>query len=245
MSQAASTDQKIVQEDKRKEYKDRIVIRSYSSMILLIPSFITALVCGIIQLILNRARALPLDEQLNGHMSIIGVIFFVIFVLNIFLIAFDFCRIQTILLVVVFVATSAILLLVNAYTDFITRLILPFIPEIRIWLSTDLYFLFALLFGLILLFTWVGTFFNYYVIDGNELIHRQGWGAGVERYHAANMRVTKEVPDLIEALFFRSATLILNPAGVDRALVLKNVLFANKKLAVMNEILSRLKVDID
>lgn len=241
MSQITTIEKKVVSEDEEKEYADRMVIRSFSSMILLIPSFLTVLICGIIQLIFNRIRGLDFD----GHMSVLGIIFFSIFTLNLFIIAFDFNRARTILMVVAFIAIGATILLVNAYTDFITEYILPFIPEIRLWMSTQFYFAFAFILGLILFFTWIGTFFNYYVIEGNELIHHKGWGAGDDHYPATNMKVSKEFPDLIELLFFRAGTLVLSPPRTERSLVLTNVFFVNKKVDEMNEILSRLKVDVD
>ena len=231
-----------------REYVDRMVIRSYSSMILLIPSFITALVCGITQLLLNRFSEIPIVDRLTneGHMNIIGIVFFVIFALNLILVAFDFNRARTIIIVVAIIAIIAILLLVNAYTGFLSG---PSpgegLPDMSVYFSSQVYFGIAILLFFILFFTWLGSMFNYYVVEGNELLHHKGFGGGVERYPATNMSVVKEYPDIIEFLIFRSGTLILTPPRSDRAMVLKNVIGINKKVKLMNEILSRLKVDID
>lgn len=249
--QTVYVDRNIDQEDDdEKEYKDRMIIRSYSSMILFIPSFITALVCGIVQMSLDLTRPLPYDYDAissgSGYGNIIGIVFLVIFSLNLILVAFDFNKARTIIIAILIVAVVAIILLVNAYTGFLTSgggggsSI-----EISIYLSFWVYYIIAALLLFILAFTILGAVFNYYIVEGNELIHQKGFGSGVERWPATNMSVVKEFPDLIELLIFRSGTLILTPPRSERAIVLKNVFRITHKVKEMNEILSRLKVDIN
>ncbi len=237
------------QEDSEdKEYKDRMVIRSYSSMILFIPSFIAALTCGITQMLLNRYRDVPLEDAVrsSGYMDVIGIIFLVIFSLNLILIAFDFSRARTIIIIVLIIAIIAILLLVNAYTGFLSGGD-PGAEQrpMRIYFSTQVYLGLAALLLFIISFTLLGSLFNYYVVEGNELLHYRGIGGGVERYPATNMSIVKEYPDIIEFLFFRSGTLILTPPRATRSIIMKNVIGIDKKERTMNEILARLKVDID
>ncbi|NHJ03811.1 MAG: hypothetical protein EAX90_03240 [Candidatus Heimdallarchaeota archaeon] len=244
----AITSKHIQEDSDEKEYKDRIIIRSYSSMILLIPSLITALVCGLVQMLMNRYTTIPLDDrtQGSGYMNIIGIVFFIIFILNIILIAFDFNRARTIIIIVLIIAIIAILLLVNAYTGFLSGAgDGGGLPTMRIYFSSQVYFGLATLMFFIILFTWFGSLFNYYAVEGNELLHHKGIGGGVERYPAADMSVIKEYPDIIEYLIFRSGTLVLTPPRTDRAIILKNVIGINKKVDQMNEILSRLKVDVN
>jgi len=239
--------QKPQEDEEDKEYKDRMVIRSFSSMILFTPTLIVTLILGLTQMILNDRRGgiANIANTVNtGYMNIIGVIFFTILTLNFVLVAFDFDRMLTIIMVILAIAIIAIVLLVNVYTGFIQKIIANF-PDVKIYLSTQFYILFAILLFIIIMFTWVRTLFNYYVIEGNELIHHKGLGAGVERYPATNMSVKKEYPDLIEHLIFRSGTLVLAPPKAERAIVLRNVIGIDKKVRSMNEILSRMKVDID
>ena len=240
-------EKKMVQEDKdEKEYKDRMVIRSYSSMILFIPSFIMSLVLGITQIIMDARTVVPFEDRItgSGYMNIMGVIFLITFALNLILIAFDFNRARTVIIVLLIIVLAAALLLVNAYTGFLSGGVSgP--SNMSIYFSSHVYFGVAALLFFILLFTFLGSLFNYYVIEGNELLHHKGLGGGVERYPATNMSVVKEFPDLVELLIFRSGTLILTPARATRSIVLRNVIGVNKKIRNMNEILSRLKVDIN
>ncbi len=240
-------EKKMDKEDKdEKEYKDRMIIRSYSSMILFIPSLFAALICGTVQIVLNHVRGIPLTEVVEdaGYMNIIGTIFFIIFSLNLILIAFDFNRARTIIIIVLIIATIAILLLVNAYTGFLTGGGTTNI-KMRIYFSSQVYFGIAALLLVIILFTWIGAMFNYYIIEGNELLHHKGIGGGVERYPASDMTIAKEFPDIIELLIFRSGTLILTPPRSERSIILTNVIGINRKVREMHEILARLKVDID
>lgn len=244
-------ERKAEQEDPEdKEYKDRMVIRSFSPMIMLIPLFVMSFTCFLTQMLLNDRRILT-DADLfyyttnpRSYMNILGLIFVILFVLNIILIAFDFNRASTIIIIVAIIAVIAILLLVNVYTGFIQKVIANF-PTIKFHMSTQMYFGMTILFFFILIFTWLRTVFNYYIIEGNELIHHRGLGGGTERYPATNMSVVKEFPDVIEMLIFRSGTLVLTPPKAERAIVLKNVIGITKKVKEMNEILARLKVDID
>jgi len=241
-------EKKMVQEDKdEKEYKDRMIIRSYSSMILLIPSFIMTLVLGITQIIMDARTVIPFEDRItgSGYMSVMGIIFLITFSLNLILIAFDFNRARTVIIVLLLIVIAAALLLVNAYTGFLSGGSGGTGLAVSIYFSSQVYFAFAVLFFFILLFTFLGSLFNYYVIEGNELLHHKGIGGGVERFPANNMSVVKEFPDLVELLIFRSGTLVLTPPRSERSMVLKNVIGINKKVRQMNEILSRLKVDIN
>ncbi len=236
------------EDDAEKQYKDRMIIRSYSSMILFIPSFITALICGIVQMSLDLTITTMTYEDIStgsGYGNIIGIVFLVVFSLNLILIAFDFNRATTIILSILFVALIAVLLLVNAYTGFLTSGGGGTGIVMSLYLSYWVYYIITALLLFIIGFTMLGPIFNYYIIEGNELIHHKGFGGGIERYPAAEMSIVKEFPDLIELLIFRSGTLILTPIRTNRAIVLKNVFRINKKVNDMNEILSRLKVDIN
>ena len=114
-----------------------------------------------------------------------------------------------------------------------------------IYFSYWVYYIIAALLLFILVFTLLSALFNYYIVEGNELLHHKGFGGGIERFPASDMSIVKEFPDLIELLIFRSGTLVLTPIRSNRAIVLKNVMRINKKVDDMYEILSRVKVDIN
>lgn len=236
-------DEKGAEDDPEEEYIDRVKIRSYSSMILFFPSFIVSLTLGITQLLLNRYRDIPFEDILvgPGYMDIIGIIFMIFFSLNLILIAFDFNRARSIIIALLIIILLGSFFLLNAFLGFLENIQLT----MRVYLSTQVYFALAILLFLILIITVIAANTNYYIVEGNELLHRKGILGGIERYPATNMSIVKEYPDIIEWAFFRFGTLILTPPRATKSIILKNVPGIDKKEKAINEILSRLKVDIN
>jgi len=236
-------DEKGAEDEPEEEYLDRVKIRSYSSMILFFPSFIVSLTLGITQLLLNRYRVLPLEDIVvgPGYMDIIGIIFMIFFSLNLILIAFDFNRARSIIIALLIIIVLGGFFLLNAFFGFLENIQLT----MRVYLSTQVYFALAILLFLILIITIIAANTNYYIVEGNELLHRKGILGGIERYPATNMSIVKEYPDIIEWAFFRFGTLILTPPRATKSIILKNVPGIDKKEKAINEILSRLKVDIN
>ena len=236
-------DEKDAEDEPEEEYIDRVKIRSYSSMILFFPSFIIALTFGITQLLLNRAGRAPLEIATvnSGYMDILGIIFLIFFSLNLILIAFDFSSAKTIILALLLVIIIGTFFLLNAVYGFLESIQLT----MRVYFSTQVYFAIASLLFVILIVTVIVAHTNYYIVEGNELLHRKGLLGGIERYPATNMSIVKEYPDIIEYGLFKFGTLILTPPRATKSIILKNVARIDKKEKTINEILSRLKVDIN
>lgn len=236
-------DEKEEEDEPEEEYIDRVKIRSYSSMILFFPSFIVSLTFGITQLLLNRAGRAPLEIATvnSGYMDILGIIFLIFFSLNLILIAFDFNSARTIILALLLVIIIGTFFLLNAVYGFLESIQLT----MRVYFSTQVYFAIASLLFVILIVTVIVAHTNYYIVEGNELLHRKGLLGGIERYPATNMSIIKEYPDIIEYGLFKFGTLILTPPRATKSIILKNVARIDKKEKTINEILSRLKVDIN
>ncbi len=235
--------EKDVEDKDEEEYIDRVKIRSYSSMILFFPTFIVSLIFGITQLLLNRYRSNSLDDITtnSGYMNIIGTIFLIIFTMNLILIAFDFNGARSIIIALILVILVGGFFILNAYYNFLENIHIT----MRVYLSTQVYFALATLLLLIIVITIIAAHTNYYIVEGNELLHRKGLLGGIERYPATNMSIVKEYPDIIEYGIFRFGTLVLTPPGATKSLILKNVPQIDKKEKTINEILSRIKVDVN
>ena len=236
-------DEKDEEDEPEEEYIDRVKIRSYSSMILFFPTFIVSLIFGITQLLLNMYRVIPLEEIIvgKGYMDILGIIFLIFFSLNLILIAFDFNRARSMIIALLIIIVVGSFFLLNAFLGFLENIQLT----MRVYLSTQVYFALAILLFLILVITVIAANTNYYIVEGNELLHRKGLLGGIERLPATDMTIVKEYPDIIEWAFFRFGTLILTPPRATKSIILKNVPGIDKKEKAINEILSRLKVDIN
>ena len=78
----------------------------------------------------------------------------------------------------------------------------------------------------------------------NELIHHHGIWSDMKRYPAPNLRIDKEINDIFEHLMLGAGRLVLRPATEDRAIVLDNILFVNRKEEALTKKLGSLKVRI-
>ena len=59
----------------------------------------------------------------------------------------------------------------------------------------------TLIISFILLFVWIGAFFDYYTVERNEIYHKKGIFAEAERFPVKSLRLKKEIPDVFE--FFK------------------------------------------
>ena len=66
----------------------------------------------------------------------------------------------------------------------------------------------------------------------------------MKRYPAPNLRIDKEINDVFEHWMLGAGRLVLRPATEDRAIVLDNVLFVNRKEEQLTQKLGSLKVTI-
>lgn len=208
---------------------EKIIIRSYSKVIFLIPTLIMSIIGWIIQFIVREP------------MLWLELTWIFIFLANLFVVCFDFSSSKFIILVLI-ISLIAVLFYFTAFP-------LIFNPD---WFKGD----FSLLFGFtshffivmtgILIFymsiAFTIAFFDYYIIERNELLHRKGIFTMVERWALTNLRFTKEIPDMFEFIMFRAGTLKFYPTRSD-IIILPTVLNINKKADQLDRLMSKVKVD--
>ena len=95
---------------------------------------------------------------------------------------------------------------------------------------------------LVLAGTVIKTRFNYWELKNQELLHHHGILGDIERWPAPNMRISKEITDVMEFALLRAGRLVLVPRGEQRAIVIDNVPGINKIEKQMQDILSTLRV---
>lgn len=209
-----------------------IFLVSYPKVIMLYPTFLAAIVAGIITLFVGEQNS-----------STVGLVFLCVFAINLVVLAFDFPR--TTSLTMFFLVTAIVLglvLLFRNYPDIlpaITGVLRKLEPEA----NTTFYFCFASLLGIIYLAVLINIRFDYWEVRPNELLHHHGFLSNLERFSAPNLRITKEINDVFEYMLLRSGSLILQPAN-ERAIVLDNVLFIDAKEARITRMLGALQVQV-
>jgi hypothetical protein len=209
---------------------DRIVLRSYPKVILLYPTWLMAIVGGI----------LSSWENLAPH---IGLWFIVVLTLNLVVLSFEFPRTSSFTLLFLIVAVIFGSLWINQRWEFLPQLA-------ELWRSlqpvanSQFYWLFAIALGIIYIFVFIDTRFDYWEIMPNEIIHHLGVLGNVNRYPAPQLKMEKEITDVFEFFLLRSGRLLLHPSTERRAIVLDNVPNINRREKEIQQLLGALDVHV-
>jgi prepilin signal peptidase PulO-like enzyme (type II secretory pathway) len=210
---------------------DRVVIRPLSGVIFLYPTLIAALICGTI------VAAGGADAKEPGST---GLVFTLTFFFNLSIVAFDYTRLTSIVLVLLGVILGLLSVMFHGVGHFIQSAL-----NQPLFMNSTFYWVWsaclALIFGLVLMRTW----FDYWEVRSNELLHHHGFLGDVERWPAPDMRISKEIKDVMEYALARSGRLVLIPKGETRAIVIDNVPRINKVENDIQTLLSALRVSAD
>jgi hypothetical protein len=195
----------------RKPRLERVVIRSLPKVVFLYPTMLVA------------AAASVATWQDWGSASLWGHIFLITLGLNLVVIAFEFPR--TTSLTLLFLIAAAILgaILLNQRYD-----VFPWLDRQTGRLNPNANAQFygviavviaAILVGVFIIHTW----FDYWEVLSNELIHHHGILGSLERLPSPGIKFDKEITDIFEFFILGSGRLIITPAGEGRPIILENV----------------------
>ncbi len=211
--------------------EDRLIIRSYSKAIFLIPTLIVSVLGWIFQVIFHK----PL--------LIFELIWLCLFFFNMFVVCFDFNSSKFVFLILI-----GIILFVLLYIFVFPLIFNPnFFRDdfaLSLGFTSHFYIIITAIISLFLLIAVLTAIFDYYIIEKNELYHRKGLFTLTERWSLINLRFSKEVVDVFEYMIFRAGTLKFYPTKTD-VIILPTVLNINKKEAHLNHLLSSMKVTAD
>lgn len=224
-----------VRAGRRKDQQDQVIIRPYPKVVFFYPTLAMSFLCGILGSIF-QPETLP-ERSL-------GLIFIVVFFLNLLVISFEFTRIKSIAIFIGLIALLLLLLYLNtiwAVFGFLGDVLRGLTPEA----NPTFFFLVALFYSLIFVVVFINTRFNYYIIKHNEVLHRHGFLGDVERYPSPHLRMTKEINDILEFILLASGRIVLYPAQERKAVVLDNVIGVNKVEKKVRDLLETVSVSLD
>jgi hypothetical protein len=217
--------------EKKQKPINVVILRSYPKVIFFWPLLITTLIAWPIQMVLD-------GQGFSG--TLLGYIWFIMFFVNLFIIAFDFSSTKFFVLIMAIVVV--ILLLVF--------LVLPNISislgglTIALNLPSGFYMIMSLVLLFILGFVIISCQFNYWKVERNEIYHKSGIFSSAERYPAKSLRLKKSIPDVFEFFILRAGSITLMPGHGD-VIHLTTVLNINKKQDNIDYLLSHVHVEID
>lgn len=212
-----------------------IYLISYPKIILLYPTFLLALLAGLVT---------KLYGEESGAAVMVGWTFLWVFALNIVVLAFDFPRTTSLTIFFLLMAAGLGITLLSTYNPELLPAFYAIIKQVNPHANSTFYFMFAGILGIIYVFVFVLIRFDYWELSSNELLHHHGFLSSLERFPASNLRITKEVDDVFEYLLLGSGRLVIQPTNVPRAFVLDNVPFITAKEARITRTLGALQVHV-
>ncbi len=245
MSEKKDEEEKMDQDEKSSSNNgltsdQRILLVPYPKIVFLYPTFLMALMNGIVLSFYD----MPGAEEVERVPQILSFAFLIVMAGNMMVIGFDFPRATSLSL---FLFGLAVLLggfLVSIYAGWILGSLGDFIKSLHPYANATFYWCFTIVIGLIFIAVVFSVRFDYWEVRQNELLHHHGVLSDLKRYAAPNLRVDKEINDVFEYVLLRSGRLILHPSNEPKAIVLDNVLFINDKENRLTKLLGAIKVEV-
>lgn len=218
-----------------------IFLISYPKVVFLYPSLLTALFCGLYMTFSGGGEELT---PANTSATAVSSLFLCVLAINLVVVSFDFPRTTSLTLFFFLAAlfTGAVLLF-RSYPDILpaaTNLVKMLHPIA----NAHFYYLYSGFMLLIYIAVAINVQFDYWEVRPNELLHHHGILSDLKRYSAPHLRIDKEINDVFEYLLLRSGRLILQARGENRAIILENVFFINRKEAELTKMLGALQVQV-
>jgi hypothetical protein len=215
------------------EELQHVIVRSYPKVVYFYLTWIASFVCMLLQ-------PDTINDSTLGRSELIGQIWMALFTFNILVISFEFSRIRSValtFLVIAFILAASQLGWLDNIADFLEGLGLV--------MNKAFYGCIGIIFSIIFLLVFINTRFSYWEIQPNEILHHHGFLGDVHRYPTRGLRMKKEITDVLEYILLRAGTLVLDPQGEERPIVLENVIGLNQVEDKIQRLLGTLKVRMD
>ena len=204
-----------------------IYLRSYPKIIFFWPLTLVSFVLWLLQMVVV------------GLQPWFGNIWLIVFFVNIFIVAFDFGSLKFFVLIF-FIIIVVILLVVLAPNLLEGIAAETFNPE----LTAKFYLVVTIIMASILGLVVIGSRFDYWKIERNEIYHKSGIFSTAERIPTKSLRIKKEIPDVFEFFILRAGSITLMPGHGD-VIHLPTVLNINKKQKQIDYLLSHVSIEPD
>jgi len=208
-----------------------IYLRSYPKVIFFWPLTLVSIVLWLLQMIATASGAGPLAWY--------GNFWIIVFFVNLFIVAFDFSSTKffVLILVVVIVVILLAFLAPNLFAGISA-------DEFNLGLTPEFYLVVTIIMAFILGLVVLGSRFDYWKIERNEIYHKKGIFSSAERIPTKSLRILKEIPDVFEFFILRAGSITLMPGHGD-VIPLNTVLNINKKQKQIDYLLSHVSIEPD
>jgi hypothetical protein len=187
----------------------RVKIHSLPKIVFFYPTWIVSIVCGI--------------AAISGAAEWFGTAWMTVFILNLFVIAYDFTEERTIIFLLGSVALVLALVLGGVVGE-----VVGLLADVNPTMNADFYWTMTVVFTLVFLVAWVGSRLDYWIIEPNEVVHRYGLFRKMKRFSTESLRWDKVIPDVMERLMLGTGQIILTTPHEKHPIVIEHVLGIGK-----------------
>lgn len=196
---------------KREKIVERVIVRSLPEVVFLYPTMIAA------------ALASLMTSQDWGSASLWGNVFLIVFGINLIVVAFDFPRTTSLTFFFLIIAIILGAIMLNDRREFLPSLRNQ-THKLHPAADPQFYFIIAAILAFIMVVVFIiHTWFDYWEVSSNELIHHHGVLGSLERLPSPGIKLDKEITDVFEYFLLGAGQLVITPSGEGRPIVLKNV----------------------
>ena len=221
---------------KAKPELEHVYIRSWPKAVLLYPLLLASILFGLLSLGSSY-------EETKGTMALV---FLIILLINLFLMTFDFNSTASIAIFAIVVAFIFAALFISAKTDIsIFAWMRTAMTSLHAWANASFYFGVAAVLGLLFLAMFIHTRLFYWEVTRNEILHHHGLFAGVKRYPAPNVSLSKQYNDIFEYGLLLSGSITIFLTSEKKAVVLDTIPLLKRVYAKIDILLSEIAVDIN
>lgn len=213
-----------------------LVIRSWPKIVMMLPTFVMALICGVITVFNNTE---PPNQF--GFIHAVNLAFLLVLFANLILLLYDLNLRGFLIVVLALVVVALVLLLIDMKRGGIWATIEKAI-SLKVYANAAFYFLFALVLGLNLIIAWIITRFHYWVVERNEIIIHNGFMHEQQRHPTSSARFRLQIDDVIEYGLFGAGKLVFTFADDRSEHVLPTVLRVRSKARQLDLLLGRVAV---
>ncbi len=227
---------------KRSADDNRVILVPYPKIIVLWPTWIASLLAGVYMHV-DTGSVTKVDVE-GAVASGVGWAFLILFTLNMIVLSFEFPRTTSLTLFFVVVALVLAGALAVVYFPNLLPAVGEWLASIRPQANATFYYLFFGAMAGIYVAVRINTWFDYWEVRPNELLHHHGFLSNLERFASPNLRIDKEINDVFEYWLCGAGRLILHPSNERRAIVLDNVTGITRKEQQITRLLSALQVKV-
>ena len=203
-----------------------VILRSYPKVIFLYPLLVASFVLWLLQWFW------PDPEPVFGY------IWMIVFLFNLFIMAFDMSSTKFFLLI------FAVVIIILLIVFLVPTNVIPVPSVLNLALPAEFYFIVMIILIFILGFVILSAQFDYWKIERNEIYHKAGLFTSAERIPTKSLRIKKEIPDVFEFFVLKAGSITLMPGHGD-VIPLTTVINVNKKSEQIDWLLSHISMEPD